>query len=93
MAVTVTEFGDNTTCFQRGSVIPAGGIRIEAGCFTRADVTDLRIPTQFTEVISLVVNDGTVRVIDIPDITSGVIYASTSGTPSGTVVNYIACGF
>ena len=88
-------FADNTggAGTQRGGVIPSGGLRIEAGCWTKADATDLLIPTQFTEVVSLVVNDGTVRVIDVPDITSSKIFASMSGTPVGTVVNYVAYGF
>jgi len=87
-------FGDNTTCFQRGGVIPTGGIRIETGCFTAADVTDLKIPTQFTEVYALVAaGDGSLAVIDIPDITPGFIFASTSDTPVSKIVNYVATGF
>ena len=88
-------FSDNTggAGLQRGGSIPTGGMRVEAGCWTKADATDLKIPTLFTEVISLVINDGTVRVVDVPDITPGFIFASTSGTPSGKLINYVSFGY
>ena len=89
-------FGDNTggLGLQRAGSVPNGGLKIEAGCWTKADATNLVIPSQFNQVISLIINDGTVRVIDVPVISSnGSICASTSGTPSGTVVNYVAYGY
>ena len=89
-------FGDNTggEGVQRAGSIPSGGLLIEAGCWTKADATNLVIPTQFNQVVSLIVNDGTVRVINVPVITSaGSICASTSGTPNGEIINYVAFGY
>jgi hypothetical protein len=88
-------FGDNTAgTFVRGGVIPAGGLRVETGCYTHCDGTDLVLPSNFLEVISVVVNgDGTLQVIAIPDMSGTNIKASTSGTCSGKVINYVAVGW
>ena len=89
-------FGDNTggAGLQRAGSLPNGGLLMEAGCWTKADATNLVIPSQFNQVVSLIVSDATVSVINAPVISAnGSICASTSGTPIGEVINYVAFGY
>jgi len=89
-------FGDNTggLGLQRAGSIPNGGLRIEAGCWTKSDVSNFVVPTQFNQVVSVIINDGTVRILDVPAVTSaGSICATPSGTCIGEIINYVAFGY
>ena len=89
-------FGDITggAGLQRAGAIPNGGLLIEAGCWTKADATNLVIPSHFNQVVSLIVSDATVSVKNAPVISStGSICAAVSGTPVGQVINYVAFGY
>lgn len=90
----MASFGDNSTVYQRAATIP-GGLRIEGGCWTAGSDTSVHIPTQFTEVVCLVC--GSEGLNEAPDITDGGngrnIVATTGGTTSGKIVNYIALGY
>jgi hypothetical protein len=88
-------FGDNSAAtFQRGATIAAGGLRVEAGCFTMNDTTDCKIPTNFVECAGIIFSgDGTVSPTEKPDVSGSNIVVKTSGTPNGVVLNYIAVGW
>jgi hypothetical protein len=88
-------FGDTTTTFQRTGTVAAGGLKIEAGCWTQLTDASFNVPTQLVEVISVVTDiDGTVAITTIPDVSSGGnIKATLSGSGSGKIVNYTAIGW
>jgi hypothetical protein len=81
-------FGDNSTCFMREGRVPAGGLRIEAGCWTQTSDATAHIPTKLTEIFSFICGSATPN--EIPDISNSFIKCGLSGTPS--VMNYIAVG-
>lgn len=87
-------FGDNSTCFQRGAVIP-GGLRIETGCWTQGSTTDISIPTQLTTVISYIseTGDGSAQLTEQVEISNSFLTGTTNETTSGVVINYVAFGW
>ena len=88
------QFCDTTAgTYMRSGVIP-GGMRMESGCYTFSDATDLKLPSHFLDVVSVVINvDGTCQVIAAAEMSGSFIKASTSGTCESKVVNYIALGW
>jgi hypothetical protein len=88
-------FGDNTTTFMRGGIV-AGGLKIEAGCWTQLADTSLNIPTRLTEIFCFVSDSGdaSAYLTTVPDVSSGGNIKGTLGnTGSGAIVNYIAIGY
>jgi len=83
-------FGDNTTVFQRVTVIGPGGMKMEAGCWTGGTGSTLAIPTTFTQVYAVICT--TTSLAEAPCVSSGCIKGTASLTASGKIVNYVAFG-
>ena len=88
-------FGDNATTFMRGGLI-AGGLKVEAGCWTQNTDPTAHIPTRLTRIVSFIgIQDGTsCNLTDVPDVSDGYIKcAMSSGAGNGDIVNYVAFGW
>ena len=89
----MASFGDNSTVFQKTASLGTG-LRLETGEWTAGSSSSICIPSTFNRVISVVINaDGTVSVTTIAEMSASNITATTSGTTSGKVVNYVAYGW
>jgi hypothetical protein len=88
-------FGDNSTVFQRGATIAAGGLRVETGEWTQGGSADISIPTQMTRVISYISEsgDGSCSLTSPVEVSAGFLVGTTNETTSGVIISYVAFGW
>ena len=75
---------------QRAAIMPQGGLKIEAGCWTKIASTSICVPTDLQYCAAIMCGSCTPNTP--PEITAGYIGALSDGS-AGDVLNYVAFGW